>query len=491
METSTLLQLIRETCDVIGCHEFGVSTDAATTSLTIADYPAQTNRTNASNRTYEGNELRLADAQGSSTIVTTDMSATATSVVVASGSSFAASSTRPYVIAIDSELMLATLSSATFTILSGSRGWGGTRAAIHPIGATVYGPARTPNPVSIGAYVASTGVLTPSVTWTADPGTVLAYDIFFQGVSYFDALMAVNQALREIRQRSKFILSLLPDGDMALGGISNWTASASATVSKVTNTNAIRGPRSLRVLAGAANQYAQSGTLLVDPTNQPSWFAQALVRAQVGTATLLPYDVTNSANITVSGTQTWTAQGWGIISINFTLPATCESLAFRLESTANNDDTYWQYVAPYPNGARQLSLPSWVERSTQIVRPMVDLYWTSLRADTPEWWPIGGDVEEDLSNPNNQTRLILHQPLSQPIWLDAYRRAEPLIGDAQTAYVERELVVWCAAYHLADKMARSSSGPAKIRWLEIYTDARKQARRISRQIEPAQEVVLG
>lgn len=496
-EISSLIELIRETAAAVGSGEWGTTTDASTTALTIASYPAQTNRTNASNKVYEGNEVYLEDAQASSTIASADLSATATTFTVASGASFAASAARPYVVGVDSEFMLVTLSSATFTILQ--RGFYGTRAAVHAIGATVYGPGRTPNPNGIGAYVASTGVLTPSVTYNADPGTTVPYDILFDGVGYWDVVVAVNKALRQLHYRSTWPLSLLQDGDMQLSGISNWAAGGSATVAKVATSvqayTVLGHARSLRITdTGGGGGYAQSGTLFVDPANAGSWFVHALTgnRLNAATATLRPYDVTNSANIAVSGTQTWVQQGFGHVNLWFTLPATCQYLAFRLESTTASDVTDWLYVLPYPIGATSLPLPTWFTRRTQLVYAERDRNWSALRADTPDLWPIpGATVEEDLANPNNQARLVLPHAIDGPIWLDAYRPYDLLTGDAQTAFVDRELVTWVAAAHLARDMAAKTSGAAKTGWENTYKVARAEGRRVSLERSSAAEVVLG
>src|SRR3990167_9103410 len=193
-ELSTALQIWRAVGDAVGSHESGVATDAATTSITLAGYPTQSNRTNESNKKYEGDEL-VWSTQVSSTISAALAAATTTTFVVASGASFAPSAARPYLGAIDQELILVTLATSTFTILR--RGWGETRAALHVSGATVYGPAFTPNPVAVGAYVASTGVVTPSVTYNADPGTTGDIDLYTRGVTLEKIRMAVNKAVRE------------------------------------------------------------------------------------------------------------------------------------------------------------------------------------------------------------------------------------------------------------------------------------------------------
>lgn len=424
---------------MLSCHIEGVSTAADTTTLTALDYPFRTTRTNASNKTYEGDELYVSSAQLSSTL-TAALTATGSTFTVASASGFPASTVRPYVVAIDSEWILVTLASATFTSLS--RGWGGTRAAAHASGATVYVPITTPNPSDIASYVASTGVFTVGNTWVIDPGTTVPFDIFTRGVRLLEIQKAINIALHQLRYRSEFPLTLVPDGDMRLEGITNWTAT-NATVTKVTNSNVVRGPRSLRVLATSANGYAQSNTIVVDPTNSREWYVHVPVRADIGTARLIAYDVTNSATIESAD---WALRGWGTLDFQFTLPATCEALAFQYMSVASSDDTYWGAGNHYPQSATEVPLPLWLMESGDVLSVLDDLSDLN-RLDDPRWHRHGWwEVREDPSNPNNPFRLHL-SPMTAgiPIWFEAIRNYDGLAADAQTTFCDLEWLKLAAA----------------------------------------------
>ena len=291
-ELSTNLDILLAVANAVGCQPYhGPATDSSTTAITVADYPVQSNRTNASSKTYEGDEVYLRDAQASSTLNSAITAASAT-IAVGSGSTFAASSARPYLIGIESEFILVTLSTNTFTVLA--RGQLETRAAAHAAGATVYGPARTPNPNGIGLYVASTGVLTPSVTYGADPGTTLPVSIFNHGVSIQDIRLAVNRAIRDYFYEDYIPLTMIPDGDMRENGITHWTAygTLSASSGKNFGGESVEGPNRLRTLATAVNSGYLSDTLFVDPTNAPTWYIRALVRVSVGTGTLRAYGPT-------------------------------------------------------------------------------------------------------------------------------------------------------------------------------------------------------
>ena len=466
--TSRQLDLVREVADRAGgprgAHLFGVSTDAATTSLTVAAPPFKSQRTNASNKEIagsslgEGDELYLAPAQASSTIITSALSAAGTSFVVASGTAFAASTITPYVVGIDQEYLLVTRATDTFTILA--RGLYETRPAVHVVGATVYGPTLVANPDMISSYVASTGVMQPAnTTWSADPGTVVPFDIFGRGVSLWDVRLAVNQALSELKDDSTIPFSKITDGDMRNPGTSDWTTSGSPTVSKVTNSNATHGPQSLRVLATVANDYVQSNTIIADPAWGKQRTVLARVRADVGTATLRAYDVTNSAEIE---SETVDVRGWRYVAFPFTLPATCEAYAYQLESDTSTSDVYWSSVNEIASGAVEVDLPSYVERPGEVIAVLED--WSDNRSDQPRWVEATGHVVGDPANPNQQFKFHFNGSVHRPLLIHVSRPYPMLTADAQTTYADRELVVAAGAMNLCEMMASQQSSEHSDFW---------------------------
>lgn len=466
-EISTALQIWRATADACDCHESGIATDASTTAITAAGYPFQSNRTNESNRKYEGAELHWAGDQQSSTL-TAALSVSGTSFTVTSGTGFSTSTARPYLVAIDQELILVTFSTPTFTVLE--RGVAETRAAVHASGATAYGPKFTPNPVGVGAYVATTGVLTPSVTLNIDPGTTGKFDVYTRGVTLELIRKAVNNAVHEMYYEDRLPLTLVADGDMRSSGFANWTAGGSPTVSKVANTNAIEGPRSLRVLATVANDYVQSDSILADPTNRAQQYVRALVRADVGTCTLQAYDVTNSA---VIDSLTWTMRGWGILEFSFTLPATCEEYAFRLVSVSSTSDAYWAYVQNLQPGAHEIVAPDWAIRSGQIRNVLMDRSGRN-RWDDPNFYPVDFHLVPDPTNPNNQYKIHLDTPISGPLWLDATMPGEMLVADAQTTFLDRTELVAKSAMALCEHMMSGPASAEGLQWRRLY-QSKKQA----------------
>ena len=472
-ELSTAINIWRAVGDACKVHIAGTATDSAVGSITAADHPFQTARTNASAFRIQdtelgvGDEIYWASAMQSSTL-TAALTSSATSFTVASGTGFSTSTARPYLVAIDQELIRVTLSSATFTVLE--RGCFETRAAAHVSGATVYGPKQTPNPNSIAAYAPSTGVFTMGVTSNIDPGTTGQFDIFGRGVTLADVRAAVNKAILSLYYEDYVPLTLVGDGDMSSPGYASWTASGSPTVSKVSDGNVMDGKYALRVLATVANDYVQSVThkVHVSPTYAPTWFVRAMVAADVGTGTLRAYDVTNSAEI---HSETWSERGTGILQFTFDLPSTCEALAFQLESDTSTSDVYWGYVIAYPIGTREIQLPITTTRRGQVRGVYAEMSGTG-RFDAPIRKLLGGQIIPDPMN-SRQFRYRFDAPLMYPPFLHVVRPGEMMVADDHTTFVDRELLTAAASYYLCAQMAKGPASDAGARWRIMQREFQK------------------
>jgi hypothetical protein len=326
----------------------------------------------------------------------------------------------------------------------------------------------TPNPNGVSAYVASTGVFTPSNTYANAPGTTLVFDLFTRGVGIQQIRDAINEALRNMHYTTWVPLTFVVDGDCDSSGVTDWTAGGSAALSKVTNTNLRHGPQALRVLAsGGANGQAASTAMLVDPNYARDWYATVAVRAQVGTARFIAYDNTNSANIT---TQDWTSQGWGRVGFQFTLPATCESWSTVHRAVASSDDSYWDDVCAFPLGVTEFPLPSWVTRADQVldVRQGWDLA-PADRVDEMRTAAVPYEIQEDFANPNNQFKLVFKNGFrtSGPLWLKAHRQFPALSLDADTTFADREWLSLAAQVFLLEKLIARPASEEVTAWKNL------------------------
>ena len=78
---------------------------------------------------------------------------------------------------------------------------------------------------------------------------------------------------------------------------------------------------SLLVTNSAANGYDASPSIYVQPTQQFRLWGRVSVRAQ--TASVRVRDITNGADITLSGTSTFTLRGWQWFELTLTVPTGC------------------------------------------------------------------------------------------------------------------------------------------------------------------------
>ena len=336
--------------------------------------------------------------------------------------------------------------------------------------------SRTPNPNGVAAYDASDGTFTPSVTYSGAPTGTSTFDLYLRGVSVTEIKRAVNNALRKHSYKTLSPMTLVTDGDMGTAGVGSWTAS-NATLSKITSSgNTVIGSQSLRVLATSASGHAQSTTIPVDPSYSGNFNLSAFVRAVTGTARLIAYDVTNAAII---DSRDWTSSGWGYLSFNFTLPATCESLAIILRSVANADDSYWGPVILFREGANRFPVPDWLTEPEQFL---------GLSKLGHEDYPFDMDIlprvpvtearfVSDQSNPNSAGFISFAHGMHEPYFIRARRPFSELSADTDTTFMNREYLELAASVELLYQLKNRPASAYTAQWLAEYEKRSKQLRK--------------
>lgn len=177
-----------------------------------------------------------------------------------------------------------------------------------------------------------------------------------------ELLASLNRVLEfEFISTMLMISHLTPfDGDMALATDTNWTdvgttsASAKSTAAGLTS----YGPRSYRLTNTATNSGTRStGGGRVRKSGTVSMFA--IAAAEVGTASLQPYDLTNT---TTYGTAiTNTERRPALLALQSqTVPATCELTGLNMLGLESNADIFWNQAALYIHDELSISLPSGV-----------------------------------------------------------------------------------------------------------------------------------
>lgn len=325
--------------------------------------------------------------------------------------------------------------------------------------------AAAPNPTSIAAYTAASGLFDVSPDYTVTPSATASFDIYLRGVTHAMLVASVNSALRQMRYQTIFPVTLVEDGDMEAAGTAAWTLVSGSMLKVATGpTGLLRGGQSLQVQAAGANGRVRSTSIFVDPTYGGSWYAQAKVRAQTGTARFSAYNVTAG---TLIASVDWTNQGWGTVELPFTLPAGCESLAFELGGVNIADLSYWDDVIAYDTGATDVPLPAWITDQNQV-RAVHRTLTGQHRYNEVYPWPVRiWDVVPDERNPEHPFRLMTYTSSSGPLWIEASRAFAPLTADADTTLCDPDWLELAAQVELLQRLVRRAAGQEVFGWREM------------------------
>lgn len=238
-------------------------------------------------------------------------------------------------------------------------------------GMYIYRPDRTDDDrIKVaGLLTNSTGLLAHTGSNYADI-TDLNYEIV--GLLHPDELNAcIQRAMQRIYYDVQLPLcGLLEnyDGDMETSGVTNWTSVLTpATKEKSTTAAKIYdGTQALHVLNNAALEGVQSASVRVIPQLGGQWlYASVVVHADVGTAKLVVYNVTGSAEIE---SVTSAEEGFVHLWVHCQVPTDCEQVALQLLGVEDNADLYWSHAVLYIREQTMLDAPSWLDEQFKFLK---------------------------------------------------------------------------------------------------------------------------
>lgn len=224
------------------------------------------------------------------------------------------------------------------------------------------------------------GAVTVSPAFPADPDDTLAYEIWTPDGPHPDVIdAAIDRALREDCWYWRLTpITMVAGGDVGDElvldsfdidddeGTRIWSAANAIPSLPELDMPDEYARRVIRVDPTASSGYMESLAIDVDPDDRDSWRIEALISAKDtiagtggGDARIIIRDLTNSTDITPEpsdGLQ-WTRRGFGLVEATFTLPATCNQIAIRLQvqNAAEFGDFAW--VQLWETGRTQFSLP--------------------------------------------------------------------------------------------------------------------------------------
>ncbi len=160
-----------------------------------------------------------------------------------------------------------------------------------------------------------------------------------------------------IRQNVLLPVTIVVDGDMEDDPATNIAVGGTETLANDT-TYVRHGRQSLKITAGADDDYAKSTTALYLPGGTQVLCATDCYITAGDAAKLILYDETNSANIETAESD---ESGWVHLEFLATVPVTCEEVSVRLEAQSSGDVIYFDHVTLWPTADKGIELPSFLE----------------------------------------------------------------------------------------------------------------------------------
>ena len=174
--------------------------------------------------------------------------------------------------------------------------------------------------------------------------------------------------------------------------------------------------------------------------------------------------MTNSAAIVTDTTTTdYALRGWGVIQYDFTLPATCEALAFRIIGVLDTADVFVDRLVAFPTGIYEFPLPDWCVYEEQV-RGVLESEYTGYVPEEERWCPRQFSLIEDELNPNRKLKLFVPGGAYRPLQLQALRPYTVLSADTDTTTIDRDLIEAGTCFELAQVMWQRTSGPERLEW---------------------------
>ncbi len=146
------------------------------------------------------------------------------------------------------------------------------------------------------------------------------------------------------------------------------------------------------VLLTGAGGYSESDAINVDEGEV--YFIWAAASADIGTATLVVRDNTNSADISPDANTD--EETFLDLAYEFTIPADCETITIRLSGTSNSDDADWGPVVLFPRARVIFDLPRDMDYSPHVTGAF--------------WFPLG-QTSGDSANDNAYRPFERHPPI--------------------------------------------------------------------------------
>lgn len=346
-------------------------------------------------------------------------------------------------------------------------------------GCYIYRPDRTGDDLikKAGALTNSTGTLATSGATNYSNTSDYNYEIV--GYLHPDELNeCIKRAVRKVYFETQAPLTLVTDGDMSTSGVGSWTTVGTlGTKEKVTTAaHVFSGTQSLHTVNSATDSGVVCGTLAGNPLDPV--FVSVTLKVASGTATVVVYDVTNSA---VIDSVSVVNPGWVRVTLVENLPSTCYNWSVRLLGEENNAEVYWDHLVAYRRYDRRLMAPSWLNEQFKFLKLREARYSHTLDVGVDDansryfadWFQPQHFSLDPFHPEANAYAIQLQRPLpTADLWIEGkrpYADIEPLTADTDTTTAPLHLVLAYTKMELASLLAKRY--PTDSRWGALTKEA--------------------
>lgn len=269
----------------------------------------------------------------------------------------------------------------------------------------------------------------------------------------------INDILDNLETGYLIPLSIIVDGDMEDDPATNFAVGGTETLANDT-TYVRRGRQSLKITAGADDDYAQStSSTYLSGGTQVLCATDCYITAG-DAAKIILYDETNGANIEAAESD---ESGWVHLEFLATTPATCEEVSLRLEAQNSGDVIYFDYATLLPTNGAIITPPGEAEYAHDFGRLFYFPRGTTIAGTTNDYaYKVDEQPAKDWSSYSVQRddtgvvpiRLEINRtPITRPLFIEADVDFAALTTDTATTTAPANLVVQLALADTYDDMA--------------------------------------
>lgn len=210
-------------------------------------------------------------------------------------------------------------------------------------------------------------------------GTTKVCELWHPAIDPDEVNRILADALNQIWTPYRTLLTIGPiaDHDQAGSGTSSWTGSSGTTLSKITTAANVPllNYQSQRVQSNSANDYSESGALLLPPSTR--YRLVGFARSAVGNSILRLQGPSASVDsITNAG-----EAAFAFFDKEVETDSTGGSHTLRLENDNASGDSYWGAVGLQPVSRGTFALPSWVDNNHKLEGVEVASFHNQIGSD--------------------------------------------------------------------------------------------------------------